>query len=66
MGVVAAHRLPIDDVGLGAQTGHGVDDQREAVCQVIARTAVEPHTLTVRQRLNLTPVPDKQKGHSGE
>ena len=46
MGLVAAHRLPSMQ-GLGAQTGLGIGDQREAVCQVIARTAVEPHTVTV-------------------
>jgi hypothetical protein len=38
---------PPHDAGLGAQTGLGIGDRREAVCQVIARTAVEPHTVTV-------------------
>src|SRR5262245_8898741 len=41
--VVAAHRLAIDDAGARAQLGHHFHDQREAIGQVIAGAAVEPH-----------------------
>src|SRR5262245_15249950 len=40
---VTHHRLPIDDAGSRAQPSHGFDNQREAVRQVIAGAAVEPH-----------------------
>ncbi len=39
--VAAAHRLAVDDARARAQAGQGLDDQREAVCQVIARPAIE-------------------------
>src|SRR5262245_56031071 len=40
--VIAGDSFAIDDAGSRAETGQCFDDQREAVCQVIARTAVEP------------------------
>ena len=44
--VVAAHHcLPVDDTGLRAQLSHCLDDEREAIGENIARSAVEPHAL---------------------
>src|SRR5262245_3689424 len=45
--VVAAHGLAVDDAGSRAQAGHGRDDQREAVGQVIAGAAVQTHAVAV-------------------
>ena len=45
--VAAAHRLAVDDAGARAQAGEGLDDQRKAMGQVVARAAVEPHAGTV-------------------
>jgi len=39
----ARHRLPVDDAGAGAQPGKRLDDEREAIGQVIAGSAVELH-----------------------
>src|SRR5437667_11266891 len=41
--LVAGDGLPVDDAGARAQPSQGFNDQREAVCQVIARPAIEPH-----------------------
>src|SRR5262249_2698417 len=41
--VIAGNRFATDDAGAGAQTCERLDYQREAVGEVIARTAVEPH-----------------------
>jgi hypothetical protein len=41
--LVAAHGLAVDDTRARAQAGQRLDDQREAMGEVIARTAVEPH-----------------------
>jgi hypothetical protein len=41
--VIAGDSLAIDDAGARAQACQGLDDQREAVGEVVARTAVEPH-----------------------
>src|SRR4029077_286376 len=41
--VITGNRLPVDDARARAQPGQRLDDQREAVCEVIARAAVEPH-----------------------
>jgi hypothetical protein len=44
--VAAADSFAVDDAGACAQTGEGVDDQREAVGQIIPRPpAIEPHTF---------------------
>jgi hypothetical protein len=40
--LAARHRLAVDDAGARAQAGEGLDDEREALGQVIARPAVEP------------------------
>ena len=45
--VVASHRFAIDDARARAQAGQGLDDQRKAVGEVIAGSAVEPHALTI-------------------
>jgi glucose-6-phosphate dehydrogenase assembly protein OpcA len=41
--VITANRLPIDDAGPRAQACQRLDDQREAIGEVIAGTAVELH-----------------------
>jgi len=46
--IVACHRFPVDDAGPRAQPGERLDDQREAVGQVIARPAVELHARAIR------------------
>jgi len=44
---VAGDRLTIDDAGLRAYPCQSFHDQREAVCEVIAGAAVEPHAVAV-------------------
>ena len=39
--------LPVDDAGPRAQPGERLDDQREAIGQVIARPAVELHARAI-------------------
>src|SRR5262245_11725313 len=41
--VIASDSLAVDDAGARAQACERLDDQREAVGEVIARTAIEPH-----------------------
>jgi hypothetical protein len=41
--VIASDSFAIDDARARAQACQGLDDQREAVGEVVARTAVEPH-----------------------
>jgi len=41
--VIASDRLAIDDAGARAQASQGLGDEREAMGEVVARTAVEPH-----------------------
>jgi hypothetical protein len=43
--IAARHRLAVDDAGARAQPGEGLDDEREAPRQIIARPAVEPHAV---------------------
>jgi hypothetical protein len=45
--VAAAHRLAVDDRGASAQPRHRLDDQQEAVREVVPRAAVEPHAVAV-------------------
>jgi len=45
--VIAGNRFAIDDAGAGAQTCERLDYQWEAVGEVIARTAVEPHSRPI-------------------
>ena len=54
--VITGDRLPIDDAGARAQAGQRLDDQREAVCEVIARAAVEPHLRAVLARYDPKPI----------
>jgi len=48
--VAAHHRLAIDDARACAQAGLPLDDEGEAVGQVLARTAVELHPIAVLAR----------------
>ena len=41
--VIAGDSLAIDNAGARAQACQRLDDQRESVGEVIARTAIEPH-----------------------
>jgi hypothetical protein len=41
--VIAGDRFTVDDARAAAQTGEFLNDQREAVREVIPRTAIEPH-----------------------
>jgi hypothetical protein len=45
--VVAGNRLSVDDARASAQVSQCLDNRREAVGQVIAWTAVEPHLRAV-------------------
>src|SRR6516225_10099701 len=45
--VIARDRFAVDDAGARAQVRQRLDDQREAMGEVIARTAVEPHLRAV-------------------
>src|SRR5262249_50054541 len=45
--VIAGDSLAIDDAGAGAPPGEGLDDQRKATGEVVARTAIEPHSRAV-------------------
>jgi hypothetical protein len=45
--LAACDRLPVDDAGLRAQPRECLDNEREAIGQVIARPAVEPHPVAV-------------------
>ena len=42
--VIASDSFAIDDAGARAQAGQSIDDQRKATGEIIARTAVEPHS----------------------
>ena len=37
----------VDDAGARAQADQSIHDQREATGEIIARTAVEPHSVAV-------------------
>jgi hypothetical protein len=41
--VIASDRFAVDNAGARAQAGQCLDDQREAMGEVVAGTAVEPH-----------------------
>src|SRR6516164_7297856 len=41
--VIAGDSFAVDDAGARAQSCQRLDDQREAMGEVIARTAIEPH-----------------------
>jgi len=45
--VIAGDSFAVDDAGARAQAGQRLDDQREAIGEVVARTAIEPHPLTI-------------------
>src|SRR5262249_1337290 len=44
---VAGDGLTVDDAGARAQPSQGVNNQREAVCEVVAWAAVEPHAIAI-------------------
>ena len=48
--VIAGDGFTIDDSRARAQAGERIDDQREAVGEVVTRTAVEPHPRAVLAR----------------
>jgi hypothetical protein len=43
----ACHHLAVDDAGPRAKLGQRIHNEREAIGQVIAGTAIEPHPLAV-------------------
>ena len=45
--LVASDRLAINDAGARTQVCQPLDDQREAMGEIVARTAIEPHPLAV-------------------
>jgi hypothetical protein len=45
--VIAGNRLAVDDARAGAQVFQRLDNQGEAVGEVVARTAIEPHPCPV-------------------
>jgi signal transduction histidine kinase len=45
--VIASHSFAINDAGAGLQAGQCLNDQREAMGEIIAGTAVEPHSRPV-------------------
>src|SRR5262245_7521673 len=45
--VIAGDSLAIDDTGARAQAGQRLDDQREAVSEVVAWTTIKPHSRAV-------------------
>ena len=42
--VIASDSFAIDDAGARTQASQSIDDQRKATGEIIARTAVEPHS----------------------
>jgi len=48
--LAARHRLAVDDAGAGAQLVQRLHNQREAVGQVVARSAVELHPRAILAR----------------
>src|SRR5262249_49431849 len=46
--VIAGNSFAIDDAGARAQAGERINDQRETAGEVVARTAIEPHSLAGR------------------
>jgi hypothetical protein len=45
--VITGNRLPVNSAGTRAQADQCLDNQREAIGEVIARAAVEPHLRPV-------------------
>jgi hypothetical protein len=45
--VITSDSFAVDDAGAQAQAGQRLDDQREATGEVVAGTAVEPHSWAV-------------------
>jgi hypothetical protein len=45
--LIAGDRLPVDDAGARAKASECLDDEREAVSQVVARPALQPDSLAV-------------------
>src|SRR5262249_15877983 len=45
--VIAGDSFAVDNAGARAQAGQRLDDQREAMGEIVAWTAVEPHPLAI-------------------
>src|SRR5262249_46777332 len=45
--LVAGDRFAVDDAGARAQASQRLDDQREAMGEIVTRTAVEPHSRPI-------------------
>jgi hypothetical protein len=45
--VIAGDSFAIDNAGARAQACQCLDDQREAMGEIVARTAIEPHSLAI-------------------
>src|SRR5262245_47129225 len=45
--VIAGDSFAVDDAGAGAQACHRLNDQREAMGEIVARTAIEPHLCAI-------------------
>src|SRR6516165_6248289 len=48
--LAASDRLAVEDAGARAQPGERLDDEREAVSEIVARPAVELHAVAVLAR----------------
>jgi hypothetical protein len=63
---ITCDRLPVDDARLGSKPRQRFDNQRETICQVAARSAVEPHLGTVLAGDNSAIVLDLVQPHRPE
>jgi hypothetical protein len=45
--VIASHSFAIDNAGARAQPGERINDQREAMGEIVAGTAIEPHLRAI-------------------
>jgi hypothetical protein len=63
---ITCDRLTVDDARLGSKPGQRFDNQRETICQVAARSAVEPHLGTVLAGDNSAIVLDLVQPHRPE
>src|SRR5262245_52505639 len=41
--VITGNGLAVDDAGARAEARQGLDDEREAIGEIVARTAIKPH-----------------------
>src|SRR5437763_17150139 len=54
--VITGNRLSVDNAGAGAQAGQGLNDQREAIGEVIARPAIAPDIDAMLARTDTEPI----------